>query len=241
MSRQYIEIRKYVQKKIESSEWPVGYKIPREIDLCRQFEVSRTTVQRGLAPLVAEGKLHRIKGTGTFVSSPQLFDKTSFFIQSFAEELKSRNLTCVTEILELRTYPATEDKIIEEMGLSKREKVFKIRRLRYSRELEENGPMVLTTSYFPEDIGEKIQQYDFEKITLYRALQISGIHRVRSVKTISATKLSAKDCRLLHASEDDLFLLVTTKAWDENNRKIEYCESYYPVDRHVFTINITTG
>lgn len=240
MAKQYYEIRKIIRQKIENAEWPVGYKLPREIDLCREYDVSRTTIQRALAPLVSEGKLKRVKGTGTFVSSPQIFDKTSFFIQSFAEEMKSRNLKCITEILELRTLPVTEDRLIKGLSLSKKDKIFKLKRLRYTEELGENGPMVLTCSYFPGDIGEKLQEYDFEKISLYRALKLNGIHRVRSVKTISAIRLSPKECRLLHADEDDLFLLVTTSAWNENNRPIEYCESYYPVDRHVFTINITT-
>lgn len=241
MAKQYHEIRKIIRKKIETSEWPVGYKLPREIDLCREYDVSRTTIQRALAPLVSEGKLKRVKGTGTFVSSPQIFDKTSFFIQSFAEEMKSRNMKCITEVLELRTLPATEDRIINGLGIAKKDKIFKLKRVRYTEELGEKGPMVLTCSYFPGDIGQKLQEYDFEKISLYRALQLNSIHRVRSTKTISATHLSAKECHLLHADEEALFLRVTTNAWDENNRVIEYCESYYPVDRHVFTINITTG
>ena len=241
MPKQYEEIRRQIKRKIESGEWPVGYKLPTEMDLCRQFDASRTTVRHALAPLVAEEKLRRVKGTGTFVSSPQLFDRTTLFIQSFSEEIKSRNLTCITEVLEQRTLQVTDEHIIASLNVSRKQTVFKLRRLLYTAELKESGPMVLTTSYFPMEVGEKIQGNDFERVSLYQTCRLNHIHRCRSLKTITATRLSPKDCRLLHAAEEDLFLLVTTKAWNEHNLQVEYCESYYPVDRHVFTLSITSG
>ena len=93
MAKRYLEIQKEIQRRISDGEWPVGYKLPREAELCILFDASRTTVRRALSAPVAEGKLRRIKGTGTFVSRPQIFEKTTFFIQSFAEELKNQGLS----------------------------------------------------------------------------------------------------------------------------------------------------
>ncbi len=236
--KRYEEIRKAVKEKIESGEWSVGYKLPKETELCRLFDVSRTTVRRALSSLTEEGLLRRIKGTGTFVSRPQIIDKTTFFIQSFAEELRARDLTCVTEVLEFRMVTLGEEQVAKALGLPLGARILKLRRLRYSKELGEGGPITLSTSYFPEDIGAVILRQDPEKTSLYWILKSNGISRVRSKKTFSATRLSARDCRMLSASAEDIFFLVASESYDKSGRPIEYCESYYPIDRNVFTVNV---
>ena len=237
--KRYLEIRKEISGRIESGEWAVGYKLPREIELCTLFDASRTTVRRALSLLVEEGVLRRVKGTGTFVSRPQLFDKTTFFIESFARELKSQGLTAVTEVLECRRIPADEA-VARALGLHLREPVLKLRRLRYSAELSEQGPITLTTSYFPQPVGDLLESFDYETVSLYDAMRRCRIVRAHSEKTISATRLPVRDCRLLSAGEEDLFLVVATVSYDRENHPVEYCESYYPVDRNTFRLHVVT-
>lgn len=239
MAKRYLEIRREIGRRIDSGEWPVGYKLPREVELCDIFDVGRTTVRRALSALVESGKLRRVKGTGTFVSRPQIFDKTTFFVQSFAEELKSQNLTCLSEVLECRGVTA-DGRIAEALRVEESARIFKLRRLRYSQELLETGPITLTASYFPESVGRSLERYDFERVSLYRAMQECGIVRAHSEKTITATHLPPKDCRLLSAREEDIFLLVTTVSYDRDNCPVEYCESYYPVDRNSFRLHVVT-
>ena len=54
MAKRYQEIVDYIKEKIDSTAWPVGYKLPREVDLCTEFDVSRTTIRRALSVLVAD-------------------------------------------------------------------------------------------------------------------------------------------------------------------------------------------
>lgn len=239
MERAYEQIRKEIERKMECGDLREGDKLPREIDLCRSFDVSRTTVRRALEGLVKEGKLRRVKGTGTFVSRPQTFERTTLFLQSFAEELKQRGLSPVTEVLEFRILPFCGEHIGEGLGILPSSRVLKLRRLRYSEEEREKGPITLTTSYFPADIGELLLACDFERESLYHALSVRKIFRVRSEKTVSASHLPLRDCRLLSAQEDDLFFLVSTRSYDKAGRQIEFCESYYPLDRNVLTFRIT--
>ena len=239
MAKRYLEIRREVMRRIDSGEWPVGYKLPREVELCEIFDVGRTTVRRALSALVEEGKLRRVKGTGTFVSRPQIFDKTTFFVQSFAEELKAQNLTSVSEVLECRIL-AADERVSTALGIPLKARVFKLRRLRYARELGEHGPITLTASYFPERVGKLLERFDFEEISLYQALRSCGIVRSHSEKTITAQHLPVRDCRLLSAEPDAIFLLVTTVSYDRENRPVEYCESYYPVDRNIFRLHVVT-
>ncbi|MBR2292815.1 MAG: GntR family transcriptional regulator [Clostridia bacterium] len=240
MTKRYLEIRRTVEKKIECGEWAVGYKLPREVDLCREFDVSRTTIRRALAALTEEGKLKRIKGTGSFVSRPQVFEKTTLFTYSFAEELRSRGLTCKTEVLELRKLRVRDERVAEGLGVPIGASAVKLKRLRYSAEEGEHGPITLTTSYFPEDIGAQILDCDFEKFSLYQVRKSRRIERAQSTTTISATHLSPRECRWLSANENDLFFLMTSRVCDKDGRVIEYCENYYPIDRNVFTFTVAS-
>lgn len=67
--------------KIESGEYTAGDKIPSEIELARQFDVSRLTVNTAVKELANSGIVERVQGKGTFVrfvpgqsfSSPMAF------------------------------------------------------------------------------------------------------------------------------------------------------------------------
>ena len=131
LAKRYQEIVDYIKEKIDSTAWPVGYKLPREVDLCTEFDVSRTTIRRALSVLVADGHLQRVKGTGTFVTQPKIIENTSIFIESFAEELRERGLSVVTEVLEFRPI-AAEGSVATHLQVAPGEQVVKLCRLRYA-------------------------------------------------------------------------------------------------------------
>ena len=87
---------------IESGQWPVGHLLPTEMELCEQFGVSRASVRTALLSLVNDGYLIRVKGRGTFVTTPQRVEESTVFIESFAEEMHRRGEVIETEVLEFR-------------------------------------------------------------------------------------------------------------------------------------------
>lgn len=179
MAKRYQEIVDYIKEKIDSTAWPVGYKLPREVDLCTEFDVSRTTIRRALSVLVANGHLQRVKGTGTFVTQPKIIENTSIFIESFAEELRERGLSVVTEVLEFRPI-AAEGSAATHLQVAPGEQVVKLCRLRYAGGNFDKGPIVLTTSYFPNDVGKIMMRYDMEKNSVRHLCQMNGIIRAHA-------------------------------------------------------------
>ena len=59
MAARYSEIEEYIMNKIHTGEWPIGYKIPKEVELCEQFGVSRSTVRTAMLRMVQDGHLKR--------------------------------------------------------------------------------------------------------------------------------------------------------------------------------------
>ncbi|MCC7016942.1 MAG: histidine utilization repressor [Rhodospirillales bacterium] len=56
---------------ILSGDWPPGYRIPFEVDLARQYNCSRMTVNKALTQLVSAGLIERRRRSGSRVAQPR--------------------------------------------------------------------------------------------------------------------------------------------------------------------------
>src|SRR3954463_4592010 len=67
----YAQLAAILRKAISDGDWPPGFALPSEADLCSMFGLSRTAVRQALAELSAEGLVHKEKGRGSFVRGPR--------------------------------------------------------------------------------------------------------------------------------------------------------------------------
>ena len=67
----YYQLKTMLLRQIEAGELRPGDKIPTEIELCEQYNISRTPVQQALRELEREGVLVRKVRHGTFVAYPE--------------------------------------------------------------------------------------------------------------------------------------------------------------------------
>lgn len=67
----YIDIRRAIEARIMSGALRPGDRIPGEVELMREFQVSRMTVNKALSSLGANGLLVRRRGSGSFVAAPK--------------------------------------------------------------------------------------------------------------------------------------------------------------------------
>ncbi|MBM6616413.1 PLP-dependent aminotransferase family protein [Bacillus suaedaesalsae] len=65
----YLQIKHYIQTKIEDGEWTVGTKIPSQRKLAELFDVNRSTVVLAFDELIADGLLEAKSGKGTKVKN----------------------------------------------------------------------------------------------------------------------------------------------------------------------------
>lgn len=59
-----------MERKIVSGRWPVGHRLPFEVDLARDYGCSRMTVNKVLTQLARAGLVERVRRRGTFVRPP---------------------------------------------------------------------------------------------------------------------------------------------------------------------------
>lgn len=88
------QVSTQIEYLIESGHWKIGRKIPSELDLIKQFDVSRNTLREALRALVHTGLLETKHGSGTIVKSN---DALSVAINKRIEKSN------IMEILEVRS------------------------------------------------------------------------------------------------------------------------------------------
>ncbi len=226
-----------MRAKISSGEWAPDSLIPREVDLCKEYGVSRSTIRMAMAHLVNDHQLHRIKGVGTFVTGSKRLLHTTLFISSFAQELEVNGLQPHTELLSFCSVAAIPE-INEKLGLDKSVRLVRISRLRYAAGLFDKGPIVLTTSHFPIKLMPLFEQADLEKVAFATILRSGGYERILFNKHLHARQLNDRDCRLLGVPSGALAICITSVASDQNGDPLEYTESLYPQEKNKFELQV---
>jgi GntR family histidine utilization transcriptional repressor len=68
----YRRIRRDIEQRILTGEWPPGHRIPAEHELMRQYDCARMTVHRALTELAETALIERRKRAGSFVRRPKM-------------------------------------------------------------------------------------------------------------------------------------------------------------------------
>ena len=66
------QIRRDLEGRIRSGEWPPGHRIPTERELMDTYGCARMTVGKAIGAMVAEGLVERRKRAGSFVARPHV-------------------------------------------------------------------------------------------------------------------------------------------------------------------------
>lgn len=133
----YSQLIDIIYGQIKNRELLPNGMVPSEIELCKKYGISRTTVREALRRLTRDGLLYTIKGKGTFVAEPKL-DQIMIKIPNFYEDMAERGLKPEVKVLDVRVIKATK-LVSEKLMVPLNEDVFRIKRLF----LADNKPYVL--------------------------------------------------------------------------------------------------
>ena len=136
----YYTVKRHLLAHIESLE--PGSPVPTERELATELETSRTTVRQALLELVAEGRLVRRQGSGTYVAEPKM--DWPLHLTSFTEQAAANGFTASTQLLaadRIRADDIVAGKLDLEIGAGR--SVWQIERLR----LADDRPMAVETSH----------------------------------------------------------------------------------------------
>ena len=103
----YLAIKRSIGEGIVRGRWRVGQLLPSEHELCRDFRVSRMTVNRAMRELAAENLVRRVPGVGTFVAEP-MAQSLLVEIRNIAAEIAARGHRHEARVLVLERVPSPD-------------------------------------------------------------------------------------------------------------------------------------
>ena len=226
----YVKIKQYLRQLISASE--PHTQMPSELELARQFGVSRGTAKQAIMDLVYEGLLYRKQGKGTFVAEriSRVYDD----LPSFTEDIKRAGHISTSKVLSFsQTAPAPRAKLF--FGLEDDEHIIRYKRLVY----DNYRPVALVISFLNPHLYEGFQVSDIET-SLYGSLRKKyGFAPTKAKDSYSFVNISPNTAKLLNCNENDYVCYSERLGYLDDRTPAEFVESYIRAD--YFRLELSFG
>ncbi|WP_130799596.1 GntR family transcriptional regulator [Streptomyces otsuchiensis] len=216
----HVQISEHIRTRIAAGEWPAHYRLKSEPELAQDFGVSRGTVRRALATLIAEGLLRQVRGRGTFVTSTTIEPAIAQKLSTLSEDFASQGVVTDTAVLESATLSPPRP-VAALLDLAPGGRVLKLVRLRST----EDGPVALLFNYVRTDFTPGIEEVDFERSSLFGVLEGSyGLKIAAARRTFSAERASAEVADALELAEGAPVQYLQQVTYLADDRPVEYSD-----------------
>jgi GntR family transcriptional regulator len=230
----YFQLKQILLQQIDAGEWKPGDLIPGEQELQETHGISRTTVRQTLADLVNEGRLHRQRGRGTFVTRPK-FAHDPNVRPGAAGYIQSVGLTPGWQVISADWVEQPPDGVRERLKITEDIRVFRIHRLR----LANDEPIGYHFAYVAESF---VPHLNLDKLTEGGSLRylrnIAQLHNSVAQRSIEATAANGPEVALLKAAPGEPVLTIERIILADDGTPIELLWAAYLGDRFKYQVTI---
>lgn len=220
----YSQLREILLELI-ANELAYDQVIPSERELVDRYGLSRMTVRQAISNLVAEGRLYKVPGKGTFVARPKI--EMPLRLASFTEDMLARGLEPGAVDLERRLVPAT-GMLARALALNPGDLVHVIVRLRTA----DSVPMAVERCHIPARVAPGLEGLPLANRSLYQVLQERfGVVLENGEQTIEAVIVDLEDAALLQLRPGSAVLRLQRRSFG-GGRPVEFTVSTYRGDRY---------
>jgi GntR family transcriptional regulator len=224
----YLQITDILRNRVLTQMAP-GDRIVPEVELCKQFGVSRATVRQALEPLEREGLITRSRGCGSFVAKPLPFrprkNKLTGLAEDFLHGLKYRIVR--KDLLKC------DDETAAILNMERDAFLVQIDRI----SIVDEKALAYHVAFLPAIIGVRVMQEDLEHASIASLLAKPGGFRLEEDQQIIEAETA--DVQLAeHLGVPMGFpVLVMRRIYiSEGEQPIAYFKSYYRADRYMYTV-----
>ena len=222
----YAQLKNLLKREIQQGKY--AEKLPTETELMETFSISRTTVREAVAALVREGVLQKIQGKGTFIAS-RTANVWVGILTSLTEVIESMGMKPGIQLLAYG--PGRDPAIAAIMG---RETYHGVERLR----LGDGEPIAVERTYYPLEIGRKLEKYDLNAVTLYDALENEGLIFDSAEQRITVRQPSGADADLLGILRVASVVAAERLTYDAEGDIVGYNSTVFRADRYTFYVKL---
>lgn len=224
----YQHLRRALQHAIENGELPAGQALPGERELGKQLGLSRVTVRKAIAGLVADGLVVQRQGAGNFVA--ERIVKSFSKLTSFTDDLRARGLDPRSHFLERGVGEVTPEEAMA-LGLSPGAQVLRYYRVRTAGD----QALALERTVVPQAV---LADPELIENSLYEAFAAQGIRPARALQRLRAIAFDAEQARLLQLPEGSPGLFIERRTFLEDGRVVEFTRSFYRGDAYDFVAEL---
>lgn len=227
----YQQLIHQIKKAIDSGVLKENDKILAENEFCKLYDLSRTTVRQALEILEKEGFIYKLRGKGSYVSSPKIYQNRSTF-SKFYDDMRNLGKTPISKVISLKI-KKPNNSIKEKMQLKDEQMICEIKWVRYGN----SEPLIYETINLNYDFVKGIEFKNIEEKKLYDILtQEFGIKMTHGNEFFYPCKLDSIEAKNLQLHENDLGMKVKRIVF-QGKDVVEYTSSTVRGDRFVYTIN----
>ena len=231
----YLQISAWLKEAIQIGRYPLGEKIPSEVELSSICQVNRNTLRQAIAELTRNGLLTKKKGKGTFVTSsePSALKHQLNRISSFSQELSAAGIQENTRLIG-KGIEKPSERTAKALILGPASQVIAIRRLRTGNEL----PLIYEETYLPVELFDGILDMDLTG-SMYEIFTHSfNAVLARCEQTITAVNLNGEIARSLKLKKDAAALYMESVTYNDHNMPIEFLCAYFRGDKYAFAVEL---
>ena len=223
----HAQIKTWIEGQITSGAWPPRFKLKAEVDLAQDLNVSRGTIRKAIADLIADGLLTQTHGRGTFVSPHVVEQPLADRLVTFSEDLISKGIPFETRVIEQAVTPA-QGRIAAMLRIAPGAEVFYLRRVR----LVEGEPLILLNNYVVYARCPGIEKFDFTTARLFQVLEDHyHLSLENGRRTFQAIAANHDVAQRLAMAQGDPVMHVEQQALLEDNTVIECSDIWLSGDR----------
>ncbi|NSY18447.1 GntR family transcriptional regulator [Neorhizobium sp. AL 9.2.2] len=229
----YHQVHLVLRERIEQGYYGPNGMLPAEMELAREFDVSRITVARAINELAQQGFVERRRGAGTRIVTRDLPPPVPANIDGLLENLADMGNRTKAKVLEFGfVLPPLEAR--QELQVGPNELVQRAVRVR-----SHNGePFSYLTSFVPGYIGQHLSEEDMNAGSLMSLFERHGIKIGSARQSFSAALADPKIGQALAVPVGTPLLAITRTVLDIEERGVEYIRILYRTDRYQYRMTM---
>lgn len=235
----YLQLGRYLAQQIATGQYGSGDRLPSESELCRQFDLSRSTVRETLRHLENDGKIRLVSRRGAFVCGDRHPGWMLQFAGGFSDsEAAHENRSLRTKVIRVRRMKLPEEACAA-LRIPKDSRGVVLERLRWV----EGRLALFARNYLLAELGEVVGDASQLNGTgsLNRCLRAAGWVERGSRRSLTATAATATLADHLDVEEGAPLMLVQSVMWDAKGQPFDYYTSWLNSDVVDISIQVQTA
>jgi GntR family transcriptional regulator len=160
----YRQLADMLRASILDGTYPIGASLPKEAELAERCGISLITVRHALRELESDGLIQKRAAKPAVVAAQAPALRQSWGFRNFAD-IEAYTRHARLEIISYRRDDSPEGRAV--FGLSQREACYCLRGI-----LVVGGqPETQVTTYFPPEIGSRLNRTDFDDVLIFRSVE----------------------------------------------------------------------